>query len=148
LYMDWNLAGGGTNTFDVPPGKSTKSYEFTIPVPGRFIGYGGHLHDYGTMVRLEDAENGKELAKVTATRDEKGSVVKVSRSLPGIKGSGIKLKANHSYRVIAYYDNPTGELIKNGAMGHMAGLFAPDDMSKWPAIDFSNRIFQRDRHSS
>ncbi|HSE67890.1 MAG TPA: hypothetical protein VLB12_12965, partial [Gemmatimonadales bacterium] len=109
--------------------------------------YGGHLHDYGTMVRLEDAENGKELAKVTATRDEKGNVLKVSRSLPGIKGAGIKLKANHPYRVIAYYDNPTAEVIKNGAMGHMSGLFAPDDMSKWPAIDLSNPTFQRDMAS-
>jgi len=147
LYMDVNLTVGGTNTFDVPPGKSTKSYEFTIPVGGRIIGYGGHLHDYGTMVRLEDASNGKELAKVTATRDEKGNVLKVSRSLPGIKGAGIKLKANHPYRVIAYYDNPTGEVIKNGAMGHMSGLFAPDDISKWPAIDLSNPTFQKDMAS-
>jgi len=147
LYMDVNLTVGGTNTFDVPPGKSTKSYEFSVPLSGRIIGYGGHLHDYGTMVRLEDAANGKELAKVTASRDEKGNILKVSRSLPGIKGAGIKLKANHPYRVIAYYDNPTGALIKNGAMGHIAGLFAPDDMSKWPAIDLSNPTFQRDMAS-
>jgi hypothetical protein len=29
-------------------------------------------------------------------------------------------------------------------MAHMAGLFSPDDMSKWPAIDESNPAYQRD----
>jgi len=37
LYMDVNLTVGGTNTFDVPPGKSTKSYEFSVPLSGRII---------------------------------------------------------------------------------------------------------------
>ena len=27
IYMDVNLTVGGSNTFDVPPGKSSKSYE-------------------------------------------------------------------------------------------------------------------------
>jgi hypothetical protein len=144
IYMDVNLTVGGTNTFDVPPGQSTKSYEFSLPLSGRLIGYGGHMHDYGVMVRLEDVTTGKEIARVTSTRDSLGIVSKVSRSLPGIKGAGVKLKANHPYRVVAYYDNPTGEMIKNGAMGHIAGLFAPDDMAKWPPVDLADPVFQRD----
>ena len=59
IYMDVNLTVGGSNTFDVPPGKSTKSFEFTLPVGGRLLGVGGHMHDYGVRVRLEDAETGK-----------------------------------------------------------------------------------------
>lgn len=147
IYMDVNLTVGGTNTFDVPPGKSTKTYDFTLPLSGRLIGYGGHMHDYGVMVRLEDAATGKELARVTTTRDSAGRVSKVSRSLPGVKGRGVKLQANHPYRVVAYYDNPTGELLKNGAMAHISGLFAPDDMTRWPAIDEADPIFQRDMAS-
>jgi len=144
LYMDVNLTVGGTNTFDVPPGRSEKAYEFTLPVGGRIIAYSGHLHDYGVMVRLEDAESGKELARVNSVRSEDGRVSRVSRSLPGVRGRGIKLKANHRYRVVGVYLNPTGETLVNGAMAHIAALFTPDDLARWPAIDFSDPVFQRD----
>ena len=144
IYMDVNLTVGGSNTYDVPPGKSEKAWEFTLPVGGRLLGVGGHLHDYGARVRLEDAESGKVLAKVEATRDSAGKVSKVSRKLFGVSGEGLKLKENHRYRVVAEYDNPTGETLVRGAMAHMSGLFAPEDMSKWPKIDESNPDYQRD----
>lgn len=144
LYMDVNLTVGGTNTFDVPPGRSEKAWEFTLPVSGRLLGYGGHLHDYGLLVRLEDAETGKVIAKVNAQRDKAGKVSGVSRSLPGVRGEGIKLKAGHRYRVVGVYDNPTDVLLKNGAMAHITGIFAPDDPAKWPQIDDADPQYQRD----
>ena len=144
IYMDVNLTVGGSNTFDVVPGKSTKAYEFTLPIGGRLLGVGGHLHDYGVRVRLEDAETGKVITTVTATRDSAGRVSKVSRKLYGVTGDGLKLKAHHRYRVVGEYDNPTGETLVKGAMAHMVGLFVPDDMSKWPAIDPSDPTYQKD----
>jgi len=68
----------------------------------------------------------------------------VSRKLYGVTGEGLKLKANHRYRVVGDYDNPTGELRVKGAMAHMVGLFVPDDMSKWPKIDLNDPTYQRD----
>ncbi len=144
IYMDANLTVGGSNTFDVPPGVSEKAYEFTLPVGGRLLGVGGHLHDYGVRVRLEDAETGKVITTVEAERDSTGKVEKVSRRLFGVSGDGLKLKANHRYRVVGVYDNPTGETLVKGAMAHMAGLFVPDDLSKWPGIDPSDPDYQRD----
>jgi hypothetical protein len=144
IYMDVNLTVGGHNTFDVPPGRSEKAHEFTMPVSGRLLGVGGHLHDYGVAVRLEDAETGKVLAAVKATRDSAGKLVKVGRKLFGVAGAGLKLKANHRYRVVGEYDNPTNVTEKRGAMAHMSGIFAPDDMTKWPAIDPHNPDYLRD----
>jgi hypothetical protein len=144
IYMDVNLTVGVSNTFDVPPGKSSKAYEFTLPVGGRLLGVGGHMHDYGVRVRLEDAETGKVLTTVTATRDSAGKVRKVSRKLYGVSGDGLKLKANHRYRVVGEYDNPTNVTQVRGAMAHMSGIFSPDDMRKWPAIDPGNPDYQRD----
>jgi hypothetical protein len=144
IYMDANLTVGGSNTFDIPPGKSEKAYEFTLPVSGRLLGVGGHLHDYGVRVRLEDAETGKVITVVEATRDSAGKVKKVSRRLFGVSGEGLKLKGDHRYRVVGEYDNPTGKTLVKGAMAHMAGLFSPDDMSGWPRIDESNPAYQRD----
>src|SRR5215210_2507754 len=68
LYMDVNLTVGGTNTYDIPPGKSSKTYEFTLPTGGRLLGIGGHMHDYGSRVRLEDTGTGKVLTQVVAKR--------------------------------------------------------------------------------
>ena len=108
------------------------------------LGVGGHLHDYGVRVRLEDAESGKVLAEVVATRDSAGKVSKVSRKLFGVTGDGLKLKGDHRYRVVGEYENPTGQTLIRGAMAHMSGLFAPDDMSDWPKIDASNPDYRRD----
>jgi len=144
IYMDVNLTVGASNTFDVPPGESEKAWEFTLPVSGRLLGVGGHLHDYGVRVRLEDAETGKVLTTVTATRDSAGHVTKVSRKLFGVSGEGLRLKEGHRYRVVGEYDNPTDVTQVRGAMAHMSGIFTPDDMRKWPAIDPSNPDYQRD----
>jgi len=143
IYMDVNLTVGGSNMFDAPPGVSTKAYEFTLPVSGRLLGVGGHLHDYGSTVQLEDAQTGKELARVTAQRDSAGRVRKVSRKLFAVSGEGLKLEAGHRYRVVATYDNPTRK-TEPGVMAHMAGLFVPDDMSKWPKLDTSDPTVRKD----
>jgi hypothetical protein len=144
IYMDVNLTVGGSNTFDVPPGKSSKAYEFTLPVAGRLLGVGGHMHDYGLDVRLEDAETGKVITNVVSTLDAHGKILKMSRRLYGVSGEGLKLKANHKYRLVAEYDNPTNETLVKGAMAHMVGLFVPDDMSQWPRIDLDDPLYQRD----
>jgi hypothetical protein len=102
------------------------------------------MHDYGSKVRLEDAETGKVLTQVTAERDSAGKLVKVSRKLFGVSGDGLRLKAKHRYRVVGEYDNPTGELRVKGAMASMVGLFVPDDMKRWPAVDPRDPTYQRD----
>lgn len=147
IYMDVNLTVGGTNTFDVPPGKSSKAYVFTLPTGGRLLGVGGHMHDYGSGVRLEDAQTGKVLTRVVATRAPDGKLVKMSRKLFGVSGKGLRLKANHRYRVVGEYDNPTGEVRVKGAMASMVGLFVPDDLERWPSIDPRDPIYQRDMAS-
>lgn len=144
MYMDVNLTVGGTNTFDVPPGHSTKSYEFTLPVNGRLLAVGGHLHMYGEVVRLEDVQSGKVLTKVEPKVDSKGNVIKMGRQLFGVRGNGLRLRAGHRYRVVAEYNNPTGMTLHNGGMAHMVGLFAPDDVAKWPAIDPSDPTYEKD----
>jgi hypothetical protein len=148
LYMDANLTVGEGNEFDVPPGTSHKSFEFAMPISGRLLGFGGHLHDYGVKVTLEDVTGKpRRIAQVVATRDPEGHVLKVSRSLPGVRGAGVRMVAGRRYRVTGYYDNPTGKLLKDGAMAHMSGIFTPDDYSQWPKLDQNDSILQRDMAS-
>lgn len=143
IYMDVNLTVGKGNEYDVPSGRSEKSWEFSPIVGGRILGVSGHMHDLGVAVRLEDAESGKVLTTVNARRKPDGKVLGMERKLFGVAGAGIKLRAGHKYRVVGVYQNP-GDPIKNGAMAHMVGLYVPDDVSKWPAIDLTDETLQDD----
>jgi len=144
IYMDVNLEVGGTNTFDIPVGRSEKSYEFSVPVGGRLLGISGHLHDYGVLVRLEDAETGKIITQVDGDRAPDGSIAGVERKLFGVLGRGLKLHAGKRYRVVGVYDNPTGETIQLGAMAEIVGLYVPDDFDLWPELDPNDPTLQRD----
>ena len=142
LYMDVNLVGA-YNTFEVPEGRSEKSWEFTMPIDGRLLGYSGHLHDYGVSVRLEDVATGKVLGTVRGIGSPDGKIKSISRSLPGGGGDGVRLRAGRKYRVVGVYNNTTGEPIA-GAMAHITGIFAPEDMTKWPMVDLSDEVMQDD----
>lgn len=144
MYVDVNNHIGGVTTFDVPPGKSTRSYEFEFPLSGRLIGIGGHLHDYGVAVRFEDAETGKVLVRLKSDRNDKGEISKVGRFIWGFHEEALPIEANHKYRVVAEYDNPTGKLIPDGGMGHINGVFSPDDIAQWPKLDPKNPEVERD----
>jgi len=144
VYFDVNLEVGGTNTFDIPAGQSSKTYDFTVPVGGRLLGVSGHLHDYGERVQLQDATTGKVLAEVEASVDKRGRIEGMERKLFGVSGRGLKLEANHPYRVVGMYNNPTGHTIELGAMASMVGIFAPDDLGDWPQLDPADPMIKKD----
>jgi len=144
IYMDVNLTVGKGNTFDIPAGRSEKSWEFTPPVSGRLLGVGGHMHDYGVAVRLEDVQSGKVLSQIETSRTPDGKVTRIGRKLFGVTGQGLLLKAGRKYRVVGVYENPTGQTIVKGAMAHMVGLYVPSDYSKWPALDLTDESLQDD----
>jgi hypothetical protein len=144
MYVDVNNHIGGVTTFDVPPGKSTRAFEFEFPLSGRLIGIGGHLHDYGAAMRFEDAETGKVLVRLKSDRDKNGEISKVGRFIWGFHEEALPIEAHHKYRVVAEYENPTGKTIPQGGMGHINGVFSPDNMAEWPVLDLANTDVQRD----
>lgn len=136
LYVDVNYQGPGkSDSYDLPAGPSARSYEFVMPVGGRLLGVGGHLHDHARELVLEDVGSGRTVVRLQARTDRQGKLLGVERKLFGVRGDGLALRSGRLYRLTARYDNPTGRVIPNGAMGIMIGLFAPDDLRKWPAVD-------------
>jgi hypothetical protein len=148
IYMDVNNVIGGTNAYDLPPGRSVRTYEFSVPVGGRLLGLAGHLHDYGVAVRLEDAETGEVLAEVAGIRDEEGRILnveqKVLRRLRGLLDASVRLEAGHRYRVMGIYENPLPTTIPAGAMAHMVGIFEPDAWDGWEALDRRSPLYRAD----
>jgi hypothetical protein len=139
LYLDVNYRGAGESvSYDLPAGSSSRSYEFRLPVGGRLLGVGGHLHDHALALTLEDLENGRTVVRLRARADRSGRLQSVERRLYGTRGDGLALRAGRRYRLTALYDNRTGAVIPSGAMGIMIGLFVPDDLAQWPAVDLSD----------
>lgn len=144
LFLDAKPAFGASSAFDLPPGRSTTTGEFTLPISGRVRALGGHLHDHAVEVRLEEVESGNVLAHLRAKVDADGRIRDVSRARFILTRGGLRLHANRRYRVVAVYENRTSETIVNGGMAFMAGPFTPDDARRWPAIDATDPSYQRD----
>jgi hypothetical protein len=145
IYLDVKNEIGGNNTFDVPPGKSSATFDFDAPVDGQLLAVSGHLHDYGQSVRLEDAETGKVMVNLAATRDADGKIVSVAQKVFLFRP--LKLRARHHYRVVAEYDSPLQKTIADGAMASIVGVFAPASATEWPPINPRDPTFRKDIES-
>ena len=143
LFADANRVAGGHDMFDVPPGGCLESSEFTVPVAGRLLAAGGHLHDHGVSLLLEDLTTGKVLARISGIRDSGGSIMRVSRHYFGLWGPGLPLRTTHRYRLTALYENPGADTLR-AVMGYFGGLFAPDDPRQFPVIDPTDPVWRLD----
>jgi hypothetical protein len=122
----------GKKDFDLPPGHSEKSWEGRPAVGGRLLAAGGHLHDYAVKLVFEDVGEGEVLWETAPVVDERGRTVAVPVGKFWWKG-GIKLSADHTYRLTVIYDNPTGDTIIDGGMGVLGGVLKPAE--DWPTVD-------------
>jgi hypothetical protein len=143
LFLDANSLLGQSSTFTIAPGHSEKSSEFTLPAGGYVRALGGHLHNYASEIRLEDAVNGDVIARLGTKKTADGHLESIDRTRFLLSLHGKHLVANHRYRVVAVYDKPTREPI-SGAMGFLAGIFIPDDATRWPPVNSADPIFQKD----
>ena len=134
IALDIGLTPGGKNSFDLPSGTSVVQREFVIPVSGRLLGLGAHLHQLGDSISLVEARSGKVLVTLRPRTDSLGRVLAVTHKLFGVAGPGLKLRAGERYRVIAVYTNP-GAPERDGGMAAMAGIFLPDNLRAWPVLD-------------
>ncbi len=124
----------GEKDFDLPPGTYEQSWEGSPAISGRLLGAGGHLHERATALRFEDLTTGDVLWEVVPVVDEDGHLLEVPMGKFWWKG-GIRLHADHTYRLTAAYDNPTGETLVDGGMGVLGGIFLPARGEEWPAVD-------------
>lgn len=145
FYMDV-MPPASIHAYDLPPGRSEKSWEGRPAISGRILGLGGHLHKYGVVLRLEDVTEGKVVWEARPELDEEGNVVGMPTKKFFLRFGrpGLRIHADHLYRLTAVYDNPTGETIPEGAMGTLGGVFIPDDGQEWPALDREHPEFALD----
>jgi hypothetical protein len=134
VYPAWmDVKSCRDSSYDVPAGKSEKSGTVTVKYDGVLLGVGGHLHDYGRQIVLEDVSRKETVATLDAKVSEKGYLESVPVKL-FVQEGGYKVSSGDVLKTSATYDNPTGKLLHEGAMGIAVGYFAPTDDSKMSAL--------------
>ena len=144
FYMDV-MPPASLHSWDLPPGRSSRSWEARPAVAGRILGLGGHLHQYGTALRLTDATTGKVLWEARPILDRDGEVTGMP-STRFVWRLGVPVRPDHVYRLTAEYDNPTGQSIPGGGMGALGGALIPDGGARWPVVDCNDPQLKLDWH--
>jgi hypothetical protein len=93
VALDVNVRVGKTAAYDLPTGMSERSAEFLWPLTGRILGVGGHVHDYGVELRLEDVASGEVLVRIAPVTDSSGHVTSIPQVLFGVAGRGRRIEA-------------------------------------------------------
>lgn len=134
VYPAWmDVKSCGDSSYDLPAGDSTKTGNVTVKYSGVLLGVGGHMHDYGKELVLEDATSRETVATLDAKVAPNGELISMPTVLFLDKG-GYKFSAGDALKVSATYDNITGKLLRDGAMGIVVGYFVPDDDSVMAAL--------------
>lgn len=144
FYLDV-MPPASLHSWDLPAGRSSKSWEGRPAVAGRIVGVGGHLHKYGTALRLEDVTAGRVIWEGKPVLDAQGEIVGMPTK-KFIWSLGVPVSPDHVYRLTAFYDNPTGQVIPSGAMGALGGVILPSDERRWPGVDRNHPELKLDWH--
>jgi hypothetical protein len=141
FYMDV-MGPVGVKDFPVPPGRLEKAWEGTPAIDATVLGVGGHLHDYGVELRLEDAADGKVLARLAPKTENGWHVTSVPSEYLFWKG-GVSLEKGRRYRALVVYDNTSGKPAPHGGMGVVAGIVLAQN-AQWPPLDRNDPAYVTD----
>jgi hypothetical protein len=134
VYPTWmDVKSCGNSGYDLPAGKTEKTGTVAVKYSGVLLGVGGHMHDYGKQLVLEDATRKETVATLDAKVDHRGELLSMPTVLFLDRG-GYKFSAGDVLKISATYDNTTGKLLRDGAMGIVVGYFVPADDSAMAAL--------------
>ncbi len=133
-YPAWiDVKSCGDSSYDLKPGKNIKEGVVRLNYSGVLLGVGGHMHDYATRIVLENVLRNETIAALDAKVDSKGQLLSMLTVTFFDKG-GYKLAVGDTLKTSATYYNPTGKVLRDGAMGIIVGYFVPDDDLQMAAL--------------
>ena len=133
-YPAWiDAKSCGDSSYDLEPGQNIKEGVVALKYSGVLLGVGGHMHDYAKRIVLEDVSRKEKVAALDAKVDSQGQLLGIPTVTFFDKG-GYKLAAGDVLKTSATYDNPTGKVLRKGAMGIIVGYFVPDDDTQMASL--------------
>jgi hypothetical protein len=134
VYPTWmDVKSCGNSGYDLPAGNSAQNGTVAVKYNGVLLGVGGHMHDYAKQLVLEDATRKETVATLDAKVDDHGELLSMPTVLFLDRG-GYKFAAGDVLKISATYDNTTGKLLRDGAMGIVVGYFVPADDAAMAAL--------------
>ena len=134
IYPTWfDVMQCSPSGYDLQAGKNVTTGEITVKYAGTLLGVGGHLHDYGRRLVLENLTRNEEVAALDAKLDAAGHIVAMPVQTFFDRG-GYRLNRGERLRVTATYENPEGKPLADGAMGIVVGYFVPDNDTQMAAL--------------
>jgi hypothetical protein len=125
VYPAWmDVESCGNSGYDLKPGKNVTTGTVPVKYDGVLLGVGGHMHDYAKEIVLENATRKETVATLDAKVNAQGELL----SMPVVTffdRGGYNFAAGDTLKITATYENPTGKILRDGAMGIVVGYFAP-----------------------
>ncbi|MFP5297368.1 MAG: hypothetical protein ACLGHL_00060 [Actinomycetota bacterium] len=124
LWLD--VDNCGDSEYDVARGSGTdgiheQTWDYTMPIGGELIALGGHLHDGGIKLRLDNLTKDRKMFVSRAVyRDEPGWDLRRMTSWAGVPGRHVD--AGDELLLRSFYDDSRN---RRGAMGIMIGALVP-----------------------
>lgn len=133
VYPAWmDVQSCGNSGYDLPAGASQAVGTVPVRYDGVLLGVGGHMHDYAKEIVLRDDTRQETVVTLDPQVDEHGHLLSVP--VVTFDKGGYRLAAGDQLKITATYDNTTGRLLPEGAMGIVVGYFAPADESAMAAL--------------
>ncbi len=134
VYPAWmDVQSCRNSSYDLPAGESVKSGSVAVNYSGVLIGVGGHLHDYGRQLVLQDVTKNETVATLDARVDASGLLLGLPVVMFTDRG-GYRLNRGDQLEITAKYDNVSGKDLRWGAMGIVVGYFVPDDEASMTSL--------------
>lgn len=134
VYPIWmDVMECGNSGYDLPPGHSVKTGTVSLHYSGALLGVGGHMHNYGRRLILEDITQKDTVATLDTKLDDAGRMLSMPVMAFYDRG-GYRLEKGDALKITATYDNPTSRLLRDGAMGIVVGYFLPDNDAEMVAL--------------
>ncbi len=134
VYPAWmDVQSCRDSGYDLKPGQNVTVGSVQLKYDGVLLGVGGHMHDYAQELLLQSSRHKEALAVLPAKVDEQGQLL----SMPVItffETGGYALSAGDKLTVTATYNNTTGKLLRDGAMGIVVGYFVPTNATLVTAL--------------
>jgi hypothetical protein len=134
VYPTWlDVKSCSDSSYDLKPGHNVTTGDVTMHYPGILLGVGGHMHDYGRELVLTNLTRKQTVATLDSKLDASGHMVSMPIVL-FMKEGGYKVAKGERLQVTATYLNPTGGLLREGAMGIVVGYFLPADEQQFARL--------------
>ena len=116
VYLAWFDVGQcGDSSYYLKPGVNVTPGTLRLAYSGTLLGVGGHMHNYGRQLVLENTTRNENVATLNARIDNQGRLLSIPAYF--LQTGGYRLNKGDTLKVTATYDNISGHFLPEERWG-------------------------------